>query len=221
MQFQGFTKESYEFLFLLGMNNNREYFHQHHDCYVQHVLTPFRQLAMDLGPFMLEIDDKLDVRPASGPVISRINRDTRFSNDKSPYRDHMWIAYRYPKQYASESFSYFFELSPAGSRLGMGMYCQNRQRMDELRAKAKANPAKFERIITAPALAAFELGGDRYKRPVVKEVSPAADQYLNRKYFYLTRPVALEDTYRPELVDLLKADFSNLRPLYDFIVKAK
>ena len=92
--FQGFTEQTFEFFMAIRFNNNREFFLENHDWYQSSVRTPCLDLASALGDAVNALDPELETRPTK--VLSRINRDVRFSNDKSPYRDYLWLAFRRP-----------------------------------------------------------------------------------------------------------------------------
>ena len=79
--FSGFTDETIRFFLDLKFHNSTEWFHAHHDEYVQVVQQPFYGMIEALGPDMLTIDPMMEIRPHK--CISRIHRDTRFSKDKS------------------------------------------------------------------------------------------------------------------------------------------
>ena len=72
--------------------NNREWFREHHDTYLEYVREPLKGLVGEMGPMMLSIDSQFDIE--SRRSISRINRDLRFTRDKSPYRANMWITFK-------------------------------------------------------------------------------------------------------------------------------
>src|SRR5512136_3090273 len=93
-QFQGFSRKTFTFLRDIGRHNDKAWFETHRPVYEEHVLTPLRGLVNDLADFMLGIDLSFEVSPAVGKTISRIYRDTRFSQNKSPFRDHVWIAFK-------------------------------------------------------------------------------------------------------------------------------
>src|SRR4030043_86595 len=92
--FQGFSRKTFTFLRDLGRHNDKAWFEAHRAVYEEYVLQPLRDLVSDLADFMLGIDLSFEVEPVVGKTISRIYRDTRFSKDKSPFRDHMWIAFK-------------------------------------------------------------------------------------------------------------------------------
>src|SRR5436190_22539333 len=75
--FLGFPREAISFFKDLHANNEREWFQAHKDVYERACREPMLDLMAELGPQL-------------GPSkISRINRDIRFSSDKSPYKTHI------------------------------------------------------------------------------------------------------------------------------------
>ena len=114
-QFNGFPPEAIAFLKQLSRHNNREWFQAHKDVYEQACREPMKALVSDLGP---------GVGPAR---ITRINRDVRFSNDRSPYRTYIAAGVR----------GNYVSLSTEGLYVGTGMY--------------KPEPAALQRLRTAIA----------------------------------------------------------------------
>ncbi|MCL5281485.1 MAG: DUF2461 domain-containing protein [Planctomycetes bacterium] len=122
-QFQGFSRKTFTFLRDLGLHNDKAWFEAHRSVYEEHVLTPLRDLVNDLADFMLGIDLSFEVAPAVGKAIARIYRDTRFSKNKSPFRDHVWIAFkRSGKDWAHYIPSYYLEITPTSYHYGLGFY---------------------------------------------------------------------------------------------------
>ena len=106
-KFQGLTEDTYNFFWEIAFQNNQSFFHANRERFRNSVQRPLLQLASDLAPYALDIDPDFQVRPSS--VVSRIRRDTRYSKDKSPFRDHMWLGYKYPSSYTSENFVVYVE----------------------------------------------------------------------------------------------------------------
>ena len=111
--FQGFSDDTFEFLMALSFNNNREFFHANHDWYVNGLRKPALELAGALGDCVRAICPELETRPEK--VVSRINRDLRFSNDKTPYRDYIWLAFRRPREDRNTTIGAYFDLSCSGA----------------------------------------------------------------------------------------------------------
>jgi uncharacterized protein (TIGR02453 family) len=85
----------------------------------------------------------------------RINRDVRFSKDKSPYKTHAacWFHYRgASRKVGSEanegSAGFYFHLEPGGkSMLGAGVWMPPRPQLNRLRDAIAEKPAVFERMV--------------------------------------------------------------------------
>ena len=118
--FDGFSAETFRFLLEIGFNNNADWFEANRKRYEQFVRDPMRRLAAALMPTALDIDGNFN--PSINASVSRIRRDTRFTKDKSPYRDHMWIGFRYPRTRISEGCTLWFEITPHRYDYGCGFY---------------------------------------------------------------------------------------------------
>ena len=100
--FTGFTQDALDFLQDIRFNNNQTFYEQNKERYEKHVKAPLRLLSDEMIPVVQLIDSRLDTRP--GRTMSRIRRDTRYTKDKSPFRDHVWLGWRYPGESRSEGF---------------------------------------------------------------------------------------------------------------------
>ena len=136
--FTGFSEDTISFFLDLKFHNNAAYFHENHDRYVEVVQRPFYEFIEDLGPAMKKIDPQMEIRPHK--CLSRIHRDTRFSRDKSPYRDHLWLLFRREGEPREQSLMFWFELGPSRLDWGMGFWGENREALDLFRKRMRANP---------------------------------------------------------------------------------
>ena len=99
-RFNGFPKGAFEFFEQLALHNNREWFRSHQEVYERDCREPMKLLVAELEP-----------DPARSKIL-RINRDMRFSRDKSPYRTHIAAGIR----------GNYIMLSAAGLYVGAGIY---------------------------------------------------------------------------------------------------
>lgn len=90
------TRETFRFFRDLARNNRTEWMEAHRDRYKQTVVQPLRTLCEELTPEVLRLNPGFDCRGRSGANFSRINRDTRFANDKTPYRAQMYVKFCVP-----------------------------------------------------------------------------------------------------------------------------
>ncbi|MDP4094350.1 MAG: DUF2461 domain-containing protein, partial [Bacillota bacterium] len=132
MSFSGFMAEAPKFLFENKMNNSKEWYDSHKDIYKKYVYNPFVELIQELSPVISEIDSRIITVPSK--LISRVRRDTRFSKDKSLYRDNVWLAFLRDKSQMSVSPCFWFEINQKGSSYGVGYYGAETSSMAKMRA---------------------------------------------------------------------------------------
>lgn len=116
------SKETLDFLVENRLQNSRDWFHEHKSIYQEVVLAPLTELVEKLAPVMWEIDPLLITTPKVCKTISRIYRDTRYTKDKSLYREVMWIAFTRDKKQYDSPCGFVMEFSPNGFRYGCGYW---------------------------------------------------------------------------------------------------
>ena len=89
--FTGFGSESFAFFHDLARNNNKAWFDQNRGRYEAHVTGAFRALLVQLEPFLLKLNPHFETGGKTNRNFSRINRDIRFSKDKSPYKPNFYL----------------------------------------------------------------------------------------------------------------------------------
>jgi uncharacterized protein (DUF2461 family) len=89
MSFDGFPKQTVDFLAGVRDHNNKKWFDGHRGDYEQAFLAPAVAFSEALAPWLRKIEPEICVEPRVNGSIMRINRDIRFSKDKSPYKDHL------------------------------------------------------------------------------------------------------------------------------------
>jgi uncharacterized protein (TIGR02453 family) len=117
-----FTPDLFRFLSRLKRNNNREWFLRHKDEYENCVRQPALHFIEDFGVPLRELSPHLiaDARPSRGSLF-RIYRDTRFSNDKRPYKTHVAMRFSHRgKDVHSPGF--YLHLEPGGCFAASGLW---------------------------------------------------------------------------------------------------
>ena len=185
--FQGFSKETFQFLKNLGQNNKKEWFEEHRTDYETYLLLPFKSLVSDLGEFMLLLDPQLEVKPVINKTISRIHRDTRFSKEKTPFKTNLWLSFkrRVPDWKITPVF--FFELHPETYRLGMGFYQASPAHMVKIKNRIDDQPHDFMKAIEfMKKETPFTLEGENYKRFIANDHPEEIQPWYQKKSFYLS-----------------------------------
>ena len=214
--FNGFSDDTVQFLLDLKFHNETTYFHAQHDRYVETVQKPFYEMIDALAPDMLKIDPMTEVRPYK--CLSRIHRDTRFSRDKSPYRDHHWFLFRRAGEPREKCLFYYFEFGPDRLSWGLGIWGENRELMDLFRRKMRANPEGTLAMIDDMDLPRRKLipGGSCFKRmDIPAEIPERLKRWYTSRELYIARydPV-YQWAFSDRILQEVRNDFRTLAPMY-------
>ncbi len=212
--FQGFGKEMIPFFLDLRFHNDKSFMDANRDRYYRAVRDPFYAFIGAMGPGMQQIAEDMEVRPAK--CLSRINRDTRFTKDKSPYRDHLWVSFRQAGMPNDGTPFYWFEISPEYVSWGAGIWGESRETMDVMRRRMAARPDDFLRLLPMLKQRGFVLAGPEWKK-----MKPPADLpealgpwYLKRSVYAERQGTILSWIHSPDIVNRVMEDFTALSPLY-------
>ena len=220
--FSGFPEETVRFFLELRFHNEASFFNAHREDYERFVKEPFYAFIEAMAPAVRSIADDMDLRP--GKCLARIRRDTRFSKDKSPYRDHMWLLFRRAGEEREHSAMYWFELGPERVEWGLGFWDNNRPAMDALRKRIREKPDEVLRVLQDIRVPdqGLDLYGDRYRRFAMPEGLPQALQEIYPlKELYIKRTgVPMQAAYTGEVVERCAADLVRLKPMYLLLRKA-
>lgn len=215
-----FKKGAFDFLFENRMKDSREWFKENRDRYIELIQTPMFEIIEELTPTINKIDSKIITEPKK--VISRINRDTRFSKDKSIYRDNVWCGFMRDKRIFTNMPQLWFDISPYNYSFGCGYYYTEPALMDIIRdmiINADSDYIKAKKALASSTL--FELGGESYKRPKFTEYPEVDRQWLNMRNIYVWHSVkGIDDLLSIDISEKLKAGLEELTPIYNFFIKA-
>ncbi len=182
MAFTGFTKTAIEFLKNLAANNNKEWFENNRDTYEAHLLKPLKQLSAELGVVINNIDKEIEIAPKVNKTISKIYRDTRFSNDKSPFRTGLWLTFRRPNKLWGNVPEFYFYFTPEEYQYGMGYYAATSENMRCMREHISRDPQRFKKIIEAyENQDCFKLVGENYKKLIPNELPEEFHLWYQKK----------------------------------------
>lgn len=217
MSFSGFYRETFEFLFEIAFNNNVEWFNENKARYERFVKAPLRHLASELMEDALKVDPNFS--PNLNTSVSRIRRDTRFTYDKSPFRSHMWIGFRYPKTRISESSMIYFEITPDGYSYGFGLYSASTEFMTAYRKRLLSDPQGFLKLARTLKKQGYSLDAESYKRDRFPDAPEELKPYLNVKYFgWGKRFSGVKELIEPsDIEQRLRAEMKVMKPMYELI----
>jgi uncharacterized protein (TIGR02453 family) len=162
-----FPKETVQFLAGLHRNNKKEWFESHRHDYDEYFVAPAKAFVEALAPKLARIDPAVHAEPRVNGSILRINRDIRFSKDKSPYKDHLDLWFWSGEEKGWESSGFFFRLTPDQLMLGAGMHGFTPPALERYRQAVLDDKqgAALERAVAKVKKAGYEVGGQTYKKP--------------------------------------------------------
>ena len=213
-----FPAETLRFLRALKRNNRREWFNGHRDDYEAYVRQPMtaivERLAVDLRAFAPEL--------VASPKISmyRIYRDTRFSENKTPYKTHIAAVFPTRGLAKHEGAGAYFHISPDEVWIGGGMYMPQPPQLLAVREHIAGHVKQLRAIVESPGFRKHvgPLHGDtltRVPRGFPKD-HPAAE-YLKFKHFIAGADLPATLATSPAFYKTVLTVFRQITPLARFL----
>lgn len=221
LYFTGFRAETFSFLQENKLRNSKDWFEKNRKTYNYYVLWPLQSLVTDLTPTIQAIDENIEVTPSINKTISRIYRDTRFSKDKSLFREDIWISF---KRRLNSNFSlpeFYFYATPQHYEYGMGYYSADKRAMDLLKEAIVAHPGAFREAIAflKSPQNPFAFISEKYKRGSATEVPEEFRDWMRVKTFHFPFKREFDDSlFSGKLVGEIVEGYNLLAPLYQFIL---
>lgn len=215
------TQEGLDLLVINRLTDSKEWYDKHKGDIRRLVLEPFFELITDLGETMQSIDPEIVIEPRVDRTLSRVYRDTRFTKDKSRYRDSIWIHFNRDKKLYPGYPWFFFELKPYLAWWGCGRYNQDTSYVDAGRKMIiNRDPLFLEaKRVVDKSQSYFTLDeGERLKRTKHPDEPEDIRNWLDRRSIHVVH--AEEDVttvFTKDLGERLRRDFLMLVPVYRFL----
>ncbi|MDA3616133.1 DUF2461 domain-containing protein [Polluticaenibacter yanchengensis] len=216
-------KSTIAFLKQLSENNNKPWFDANRKTYEQ-ARANFAEVVQSIINQLAVYDPTIGHIEAKS-AIYRINRDIRFSNDKTPYKTHFGMYFTCNGK-VDDRAGYYMHITPGSSFIGGGLWMPLAPDLKKIRQEIDYNLEEFKSILENPAFVKHykKLDDDaKYKisrPPKGYEADNPAIEYLKFKSFTASTTVsdkqALSADFVKNAVDIFKA----LTPLNTFFNKA-
>lgn len=218
-----FTQATLDFLQQLKNNNDREWFQANKQRYEEHIRTPALTLIEDIAPTLQLIAPRFRAIPKkTGGSLMRVQRDTRFAKDKTPYKTNIGIQFRHEAGKDVHAPGYYLHIEPGSFFLGVGIWRPDLTALGKIR---DAIDEKAEKWLTArddpDFTRSYTLSGESLKnapRGFAKDHPQLED--LKRKDFIALNELSSDDVLSPRLVDDTVERFSNATPYMRFLCEA-
>jgi uncharacterized protein (TIGR02453 family) len=213
-----FTPATLKFLRALKRNNRREWFNAHRDDYEAHVREPMTVIIERLGVDFRAFAPELVASPRVS--LYRIYRDTRFSENKAPYKTHVAAVFPTRGLAKHEGAGLYFHISPEEVWMGGGMYAPQMPQLLAVRGHIATNVKRLRTIVESPAFRrqVGHLEGERLQRvPRGFPKDHEAAEFLKFRQFLAGRefPTALATS--PGFYRTLITVFRRVAPLARFL----
>lgn len=183
MTYPGLHQATFDYLRALAAENTRDWFEAHRVEYEAHWLKAGLDLIATLGPACAAMTPRLLAVPKLNQSLRRINRDTRFSRDKTPYQPwlHLILSTGLPFNKVPEMH---IVLTPEGLGYGAGNYGLEPAALDRMRGRI-CDFADRARLLAALEVAATVQSTldppDLARVPKGHAADPSWDHLLRRK----------------------------------------
>ncbi|MEO8719698.1 MAG: DUF2461 domain-containing protein [Ginsengibacter sp.] len=218
------SSQTLTFLKKLKNNNNKIWFDENREKYIA-VKNDFEIFISELLQKMILFDSDLKDLSAKD-CIFRINRDIRFSKDKTPYKINRSASFNKGGKKSIHA-GYYFHLQPEGnSFVGGGLWMPQPEELKKLRQEIDYCFPEFKNIIEAPAFVKHyrKLEEDEMRMLVnvpkgYDKENPAA-LFLRMKSFVATKSITDTEVLSSSLIKEVVLAFKALMPLVKFINRA-
>lgn len=195
-----FSPKVFAFLRDLKRHNRREWFLENKARYEEVVKEPSLQFIAAFEAHLMKISPEfLAIPKAVGGSLFRIQRDIRFSKDKSPYKTHVGIRFLHRDAKNVHAPLFYLHLEPGGSFAGIGVWHPEPATLEHIRQAIVDDPRAYRKVAQAPRfLERFEVVGDSLQRPP-RGYDPGHPliEDLKRKDFVASCPLAEKDVVQP------------------------
>ncbi len=222
-EFNGFHEETLKFLVELKLNNNKEWFDENRERYSEFILEPSKAFVFAMGKKLNGIAPGIIADPRVNGSLFRLNRDVRFSPDKTPYKTHLGIFLWEGPRKRMESPGFYMQIDPDSLMFAGGVHMLPKDLLDPFRkVVAKKGPAgELAGIVKNVEEAGIEVKGSHYKKNPRDYSDDHPNSYFlkyNGAYGMDTIPIP-DEFFRPELVDMAFNKFKVMDPMNRWFLK--
>lgn len=210
-----------KFLKDIKKNNNKPWFDKNRKIYeaAKADFASFIQQVIDLH----SKKDTTIKNLLAKDCMFRINRDIRFSKDKSPYKTNFGASINKAGRKAMNAAGYYFHLEPGGSFMGGGLYMPMPGELKNVRQEIDYNFATFKKIIGGKKFKSIYGDLDKSKEFLLSRLPKGygpgnpAEEYIRLKSYIAMVAISDKDLNSKDLVKKTVTAFEALQPLVEFI----
>ncbi|MCK8141767.1 DUF2461 domain-containing protein [Flavobacterium sp. I-SCBP12n] len=217
------SKETIQFLEDLKANNNRDWFLENKKRY-EAFKKDYQQLAASFLDALKPLDPSLEMLEVKNCTF-RINRDIRFSKDKTPYKTHLGLWFSSGSKGLNRS-GYYIHLEKGASFIAGGLYCPESEDLKKMRKEIAYFHDDLEAILEEKNFKTEFKDFDRNEKNTLKnpprgyEKEHPAIELLKLKSFESSQAIDFLSVSKKDFVTVMSRKLIALKPLNDFINRA-
>jgi uncharacterized protein (TIGR02453 family) len=221
--FKGFPKEFTMFFENLKKNNSKDWFESHREDYEQFVMHPAREFVGEMGKKLRKIAPGVNAVPKINRSLFKINRDVRFSQDKSPYKTYMGIWLWDGDRKRMECSGFYLHVENNMLMIGVGIKLFPKPLLDRYRQAVVDNNygTELKKAVKKASDLGYVVNGKHYKKvPRGFDVDHPNVEFL----LYNGLTARIEETipkafYSNAIIDYAYSHYRNMLPLHHWLMK--
>lgn len=205
-------KTAFEFLKDLKKNNHRDWMQEHKKRYQSNEkeLKVFYAAVVD----RLNEDDEIEKTK-----VFRINRDIRFSKDKTPYNVHRSVSFSRAGAYRRGG--YYLRLEPGNSQMAGGFFSPEPKDLLRIRKEFEMDDQEIREILSntefQKAFGGFNTDYQVKTAPKGFSKEHSAIDLIKNKSFFVTKSFTDKEVFSENFLDDLIYHYRLLRPYFDYM----
>lgn len=218
-----FTPQLFAFLKELAANNDRTWFKANQDRYESLVRQPALDFITDFAEPLSKLSEHFvaDARTVGGSLF-RIQRDTRFGTDKTPYKTNTGMHFRHESAKDAHAPGFYVHLEPGSCFMGIGLWNPESKVAYQIRRHIDAEQAAWKRASRGKRFTdVFTMEGDALQRPPrgFDADHPLIDD-LKRKSFMATTKLTQSQVTSADFMKTFTDDCKRASPMTKFLCDA-
>ena len=204
--------EIFKFLDDLKLNNNREWMNENKNRYQRNEKI--------LKSFYAEVKEDLNTFDAIDKTkVFRINRDVRFSNDKTPYNVHRSVSYS--REGDQRRGGYYLRIQPGNSRMAGGFFSPEPADLLRIRKEFEMDDSEIREILAQPAFkkafGGFNPGNQVKTAPRGFSVEHPANDLIKNKSFFVSHTFTDAEVLAADFQKKIIDHYKLLLPFFNYM----
>ncbi len=211
-------KKVLSFLKALQKNNNKAWFDAHRDDY-DVAKSDFLDRVEVLIKGLTKLDPAIGT-PLPKECIFRINRDVRFSKNKSPYKNNMAAVFA-PGGKKSPKPCYYVHVQPGGSFIAGGVWMPEKEVLEKIRQEIDYEGSKLQALLKKASFKKYFSGLDEEatltRIPKGYEEGHPMAAFLKLKSFTVTHAISDAEVLDEKFPEHVLKVFAQIKTFNDFL----